>query len=237
MVLGCAIPQYIHLLWFFLCSCSSFYSFCPQFPVTSDIASSFTAAPLTYAQYFLDKVQLSAVLLPTVQTGSIYPHVLPPLDIKWRAHRLKRQSYAYSPAFKYTPQVINSWSYVSMIRSTAAGDLVSTWAQLQAALKCPGRFHAGIGSPSTQVFFPLSLSSIAHRSNFCGNHLQALLNYAIIQHRYFIPCARLSLTYYAFRTCGKLCCRPEPTQSMFDWSFTDLSKFPSVCNFCSPADS
>jgi hypothetical protein len=35
------------LLSYFLCSCSSFNSFCPQFPVTSDTASSFIAAPLT----------------------------------------------------------------------------------------------------------------------------------------------------------------------------------------------
>jgi hypothetical protein len=40
--------------------------------------SSFTAVPLAYAQYFLDKAQLSAVLLPTAQPGSLHPHAVPP---------------------------------------------------------------------------------------------------------------------------------------------------------------
>jgi hypothetical protein len=78
-LLGCTIASYIHLFSFFLCSCSSFNSFCPQFPV-SDTASSFIAALLTYVQYFLDKAQLSAVLLCTVQPRSIHPardHVTP----------------------------------------------------------------------------------------------------------------------------------------------------------------
>jgi hypothetical protein len=38
-----------------------FNSFCPQFSATPDTASSFTAALLTYMQYFLNIAQLSAV--------------------------------------------------------------------------------------------------------------------------------------------------------------------------------
>ncbi|KAF8195328.1 hypothetical protein K438DRAFT_1760986 [Mycena galopus ATCC 62051] len=45
------------------------------------------------ATHFLDKAQLSAVLLSTAQpSGPINPaggHEIPPQDIKWRAHRLK----------------------------------------------------------------------------------------------------------------------------------------------------
>jgi hypothetical protein len=43
-----------------------------------DTAFSFTAVPLAYAQYFLDKAQLSVVLLPTAQPGSLHPHAVPP---------------------------------------------------------------------------------------------------------------------------------------------------------------
>jgi hypothetical protein len=69
-----------------------FNSFYPQFPTTSNTASSFTAAPLTYAQYFLDKAQLSAV---TAAYGAAWfyssggGHVVPPQDIKRRAHHLE----------------------------------------------------------------------------------------------------------------------------------------------------
>jgi hypothetical protein len=80
-------PPYIHLLSIFLCDCSSLY---PQFATSSSTASSFTAALLTYAQYFLDKAQL---LLPKTQPGSIHlawGHVVHPQHIKRRAGPLFR---------------------------------------------------------------------------------------------------------------------------------------------------
>jgi hypothetical protein len=68
-----------------------------------------------------------------------------------------------------------------MIQFTTAGDLGFAGARLKTYHKFPGSFHAGtrrIVSSSTQVFFPLPLPSVANYCNFCGNHRQALLNYA-----------------------------------------------------------
>jgi hypothetical protein len=97
-----------------------FNSFYPQFRTTSNTASSFTAALLTYAQYFLDKAQL---LLPTAQPGSTHlaeSHVVHPQHIKRRAVHFECQ---FSVPPSNSAQVINSRFYLSVIQSTATENL------------------------------------------------------------------------------------------------------------------